>query len=48
MVKPILQTYPVIHAESEEEREKLRPVTDLGNRHDTCRDPERVHPIALP
>ncbi len=26
MVKPILQTYPVIHAESEEERAKLRPI----------------------
>ena len=26
MVKPILQTYPVIHAESEEERENLRPI----------------------
>jgi alkanesulfonate monooxygenase SsuD/methylene tetrahydromethanopterin reductase-like flavin-dependent oxidoreductase (luciferase family) len=26
MVKPILQTYPVIPAESEEEREKLRPL----------------------
>ena len=26
MVKPILQTYPVIAAESEEEREKLRPI----------------------
>ena len=24
MVKPILQTYPVIHAESEEEREEKR------------------------
>lgn len=26
MVKPILQTYPVIYAENEEEREKLRPI----------------------
>ncbi|MBT3931392.1 MAG: LLM class flavin-dependent oxidoreductase, partial [Rhodospirillaceae bacterium] len=26
MVKPILQTYPVIHAENEAEREKLRPI----------------------
>jgi len=26
MVKPILQTYPVIYAESEEERAKLRPI----------------------
>ena len=26
MVKPILQTYPVIPAESEQEREELRPL----------------------
>ena len=26
MVKPIIQTYPVIYAENEEERETLRPI----------------------
>ena len=26
MVKPIIQTYPMIYAENEEERERLRPI----------------------